>query len=291
MTAPRPDVRLGPDAIRSWLPSWSDGLATRALVSFLGNVTAGPTPVPVEQRVAAFDNDGTLACEKPETALTAFLRVRTGLPPLGPRDVAGAPSGHDVLRRLGGLFAGTTVEEYEAQASAFLTGARHPRFDRPYPTLTYQPMLELIAVLQRLEFRVYLCSDTSRDFLRTIAGPAYGLRREQVMGSEVGIHWKDGRLVRSGTPMPLDDGPGKPVHIWDRTGARPLLAAGNAVGDIEMLEAARHALVVHHDDPTREYAYEDPQILTAAAQHEWTVLSMRRDFTDLWSPRPPSDTP
>lgn len=253
-------------------------------------MTTGRTAVPVEERVATFDNDGTIACEKPETALAAFLRDREGLPPLGPRDLVGSAGGHEVLRRLGDSFAGTTTEEYEARASAFLASARHPRFDRPYPTLTYQPMLELIAVLQRLEFRVYLCSDTSRDYLRTMAGPAYGLARDRVIGSEVAIRWEDGRLVRTSTPMPLDDGPGKPVQIWDRTGARPLLAAGNAVGDIEMLEAARHALVVHHDDPAREYAYDDPRMLSAAAQHEWTVLSMQRDFTDLWSALPPADT-
>jgi phosphoserine phosphatase len=283
VTAPRDDAGPDRETLRSWLPSWGEGPATRSLVTFLAEATQGPGAVPVEQRIAAFDNDGTLACEKPETALAAFLRDRSALPTLGAHDTDGSLSGHEVLRRLAALCAGTTTEDYDTQASEFLATARHPRFGRPYPTLTYRPMLELIAVLQRLQFRVYLCSDTSRDFLRTLAGPAYGLARDQVIGSEVRIRWQDGQLIRSATPLPLDDGPGKPVHIWDRTGARPLLAAGNAVGDIEMLEAARHALVVHHDDPVREYAYDDPQILTAAARHGWTVLSMRRDFTDLWS--------
>lgn len=290
VTGPSAGVGTGPQAIRSWLPSWRDGPATGSLVTFLCAVTEGSTAVPTEQRIAAFDNDGTLACEKPETALAAFLRDRSALPTLGAQDTEGLPSGHEVLRRVAALFGGTTTQDYDTQARAFLTTARHPRFRRPYPTLTYRPMLELITLLHRLDFRVYLCSDTSRDFLRTMAGAAYGLSREQVIGSEVAIRWQDGNLRRSATPLPLDDGPGKPAHIWDRTGAQPLLAAGNAVGDIEMLEAARHALVVHHDDPIREYAYNDAQILTAAAQHGWTVLSMRHDFTDVWSPSTPRDT-
>ncbi|MGD0604207.1 MAG: hypothetical protein ABSA53_11475 [Streptosporangiaceae bacterium] len=118
--------------------------------------------------------------------------------------------------------------------------------------------------------------------MRVIAGPAYGLRRERVIGPEVQIQSVDGRLVRTARPVPLDDGPGKPAHLWDRTGTQPVLAAGNAAGDIEMLRAARFALVIHHDDAVREYAYDDQQILDAAAEGGWTVLSMRDDFARLW---------
>ena len=101
-------------------------------------------------------------------------------------------------------------------------------------------------------------------------------------GSEVQIQAVDGRLVRTAIPVPVDDGPGKTVHLWDRTGAQPVLAAGNAAGDIDMLRTARFALVVHHDDDVREYAYDGPQILNAAAADGWTVLSMRDDFARLW---------
>ena len=261
------------------LASWADGPLKRSLIRFLSEVTQGPDALPVAERVAAFDNDGTLACEKPQTALAAFLQDQLGATD---SSLSRPVSGHRVLRELGVLFAGATTGEYDAQASRFLARARHPRFGRPYPMLTYQPMLELVDLLHALEFSVFMCTDSSRDFMRTIAGPAYGLGREQVIGSEVRIDAARGRLVRSATPVPMDDGPGKVVHLWDRAGSPPLLAAGNAVGDIAMLAAARYALVVHHDDPAREYAYDDEKILQAAAQNAWSVISMRDDFTAMW---------
>ena len=261
------------------LPSWRDGSARRSVIAFLQGITQGPDALPVADRVAAFDNDGTLACEKPHTALAGFLLDRVAAAGSALPEVA---SGHDVLRELGVLFTGQTTAQYEEQARRYLTGALHPRFHRPYPMLTYQPMLELMALLQALDFSVFMCTDSSRDFMRVIAGPAYGLRRERVIGSEVQIQAVDGRLVRTAIPEPMDDGPGKAVHLWDRTGTQPVLAAGNAAGDIDMLRAARFALVVHHDDDVREYAYDDPQILNAAAAGGWTVLSMRDDFARVW---------
>lgn len=265
------------------LPSWRDGSARRSVIAFLQEITQGPDALPVAERVAAFDNDGTLACEKPHTALAGFLLDRLAAAGAAPPD---AGSGHDVLRELGLLFDGQTTAWYGEQARRYLAGALHPRFRRPYPALTYQPMLELMALLRTLDFSVFMCTDSSRDFMRVIAGPAYGLRREQVIGSEVQIRAVDGRLVRTAVPVPMDDGPGKTVHLWDRTGTQPVLAAGNAAGDIEMLRAARFALVVHHDDDVREYAYSDPRILSAAAAGGWTVLSLRDDFARLWPADP-----
>jgi phosphoserine phosphatase len=230
------------------------------VVAFLQEVTQGPGALPVGDRVAAFDNDGTLACEKPHTALAGFLLDRAAA-------------------------AGTAAPEV---TSGYLGEALHPRFRRPYPMLTYQPMLELISLLHALDFSVFMCTDSSRDFMRVMAGAAYGLRRERVIGSEVAIQAVDGRLVRTAMPVPMDDGPGKPVHLWDRTGTQPVLAAGNAAGDIDMLQAARFALVVHHDDNVREYAYDDLQILDAAAERGWTVLSMRDEFARVW-PADPAD--
>ena len=271
------------------LPSWRDGSARRSVLAFLQEVTQGPDALPVADRVAAFDNDGTLACEKPHTALAGFLLDR--LAAVG-STVPELANGHDVLRELGVLFRGQTTAQYEEQARCYLAGALHPRFHRPYPMLTYQPMLELMALLRALDFSVFMCTDSSRDFMRVIAGPAYGLRREQVIGSEVQLRSEDRRLVRTASPVLMDDGPGKKlVHLWDRTGTPPVLAAGNAHGDVAMLRAARFALVVHHDDEVREYAYDDPQILNAAAGGGWTVISMRDDFARLWRagdlPRPP----
>jgi phosphoserine phosphatase len=261
------------------LPSWRDGSARRSVVAFLQEITQGPDALPVVDRVAAFDNDGTLACEKPHTALAGFLLDRAAAAGTAAPRVT---RGHDVLRELGVLLAGQTTAQYEEQARRYLGEALHPRFHRPYPMLTYQPMLELISLLHALDFSVFMCTDSSRDFMRVIAGPAYGLRRERVIGSEVQIQAVDGRLVRTAIPVPMNDGPGKTVHLWDRTGTQPVLAAGNAAGDIDMLQAARFALVVHHDDDLREYAYDDPQILDAAAESGWTVLSMRDEFARLW---------
>lgn len=258
------------------LPSWRAGANRQAIVDFLRSVTEGPGAVPPAERLATFDNDGTLACEKPRTALAAFL-VQESMGVLG--EVGG---GHEVLRELGVLLAGRTISEYEQRSRAFLNEARHPRFERGYPVLVYAPMRELIGLLHALEFSVFLCSDSSRDFNRVLAGPAYGLPRERVIGSEVQIELRGGQLFRTAIPVPLDDGPGKVVHIWDRTGRQPLLAAGNAVGDIEMLTAARFALLVHHDDPEREYAYDDPDALSAAARRGWSVISMREDFATMW---------
>ncbi|MHB8276012.1 MAG: HAD family hydrolase, partial [Dermatophilaceae bacterium] len=235
--------------------------------------TQGPDALALAERVAAFDNDGTLACEKPHTALAAFLRDVLGATNTASPDPG---SGHEVLRELGVLFEGQTTAEYDAQATRFLAWARHPRFERPYPLLTYQPMLELVDLLHALDFSVFMCTDSSRDFMRVIAGSAYGLRRERVIGSEVQIKSVDGRLVRSATPVPMDDGPGKVVHLWDRTGRQPVLAAGNAAGDIAMLAAARYALVVHHDDAVSEYAYDDEKSCTQPLRTAgpWSVCAM-----------------
>jgi phosphoserine phosphatase len=267
-------------AMASALPSWRAGANKQVIVEFLVGVTLGPGAVAPVERIATFDNDGTLACEKPQTALAAFLAAESTA--AGREQLAGV-SGHEVLRELGALFAGTTVAEYETRSRAFLASATHPRFAMGYPALVYAPMRELIALLHDLEFSVFLCSDSSRDFNRVLAGSAYGLRRERVIGSEVRIELRNGVLVRSATPVPLNDGPGKAVHIWDRTGQRPLFAAGNAAGDIEMLDAARFALLVHHDDPDREYRYDDLAALAAARDSGWTVVSMRDDFDTMWS--------
>src|SRR5690349_14576784 len=263
------------------LPSWRDGSARRSLVAFLQEITQGPGALPVADRVAAFANDGTLACEKPHTALAAFRLDRVAV---AGSAAPGVASGQDVLRELGVLFAGQSTAQSEEQARRYLTGALHPRFQRPYPMLTYQPMLELISLLHALDFSVFMCTDSSRDFMRVIAGPAYGLRRERVIGSEVQIQSAGGRLVCPALPVPMDDGPGKTVHLRDRTGTQPVLAVGNAAGDIDMLRAARFALVVHHDDDLREYAYDDLQMLDVAAESGWTVLSMRDEFARVWPP-------
>ena len=180
------------------LPSWRDRSARRSVIAFLQEITQGPDALPEADRVAAFDNDGTLACEKPHTALAGFLLDRLAAAGSAAPE---AVSGHDVLRGLGVLFTGQTTAQYEEEARRYLTGALHPRFHRPYPMLTYQPMLELMTLLQALEFSVFMCTDSSRDFMRVVADPDYGLPRERVIGSEVQIQAVNGRLVRTAIPV------------------------------------------------------------------------------------------
>lgn len=272
-------------AMQAVLPSWSPGATRDAVVAFLVSVTGGPGAVPPAERIATFDNDGTLACERPQTASALFLAAESASQ--GTSELVSG--GHEVLRALGALFVDRSTTDYEHQAEQFLSSARHPRFDRPLEAMVYAPMRELLSLLAKLEFSVFLCSDSSRDFMRVFAGPAYGLRRPQIIGSEVQIELRGGELVRTAVAAPLDDGPGKVVHIWDRTGQRPLLAAGNAAGDIEMLGSARFALLIDHDDAEREYQYTDARAQEAAASGGWTVVSMRHDFAQMWvdpSPRP-----
>jgi phosphoglycolate phosphatase-like HAD superfamily hydrolase len=225
-------------------------------------------------RVAAFDNDGTLACEKPMSSAHAYLAHL--VPDADPAD------GHEVQHLLSTTLAGLTTQEAARRAEDFFVEARHPRFHLPYPQIVYRPMLELLQLLHRLDFAVYMVSDSSRDFLRVIAPNAYGVPPERVIGSEARITWQGGQLRRESQVIPLDDGPGKPAHLWDRAGRLPLLAVGNAKGDIELLDSAQHAMLVRHDDADREYVYDDPDALSAARSAGWTVVSIRDDFAEVF---------
>lgn len=254
------------DAIAAALPSWRPGRTK----DWLCGVLSQALDAPPTERVAAFDNDGTLACEKPKSTTRAFLLHLN--PDAQPAD------GHEVQRLLAQALAGLTVDEAAERARAFLAEARHPRYGVPLTHLVYRPMRELVQLLHRLDFAVYIVTDSSRDFLRQMTPDAYGIPVDHVIGSEAVVTWQDGTLRRESRMIPLDDGPLKPGYLWDRTGRLPLLAVGNAHGDIELLESARHAMLVRHDDAEREYVYDEPQALSAARDRGWTVVSMRDDF-------------
>jgi phosphoserine phosphatase len=146
-------------------------------------------------------------------------------------------------------------------------------------------MRELVGLLAASEFTVYVCSGGGRDFVRVVSQEMYGIPRQQVIGSGTTLEYRDGEVYRTrGVEEPVDDGPGKPVHIWTRTGYRPLLAAGNADGDAAMLETARLALLLRHDDAGREFAYDAgaQHALAAAAEHDWLVVSMKDDFAEVF---------
>ena len=279
---------MTPASMHAALASWRDAPARTAVVDFLQLVTQVVTAVPVSMRVAAFDDDGTLAPERPVSSLGAFIdsisaeRAETpaedGTPGSAPGAAHAGPQ-----ERAATWFAGRTVQEFEERAAAFLRTAVHPRFGQIWPALTYAPMFELITLLRVLDFTVYVVSGSSRDFLRTMAASAFGAEREHIIGTEVQIDYSDGRLLRTNRLIPHDVGPGKPAHLWDRSGGVPLLAAGNTTGDLELLESARFALLLDHDDPEREYAYTDQQALERARSRGWTTISMLRDFGTVFS--------
>ena len=298
------------------LPTWHEGAAKEAILSFVDQTDA----LPVSDRVAVFDNDGTLWCEKPMPIQLDFvLRRLAEMAEADPtlrdqqpwkaaherdyswlaRVVAEHYAGDDTnVRTLGaGLlaaFANISVEEFEADADAFLHSARHPTLDRGYLECVYSPMVELLAYLRANGFANYIASGGGRDFMRPISQEVYGIPREGVIGSAVALAYtpneRGGVITRQMAADYMDDGPEKPVHIWTRTGRRPVLAAGNSNGDIEMLDFTQHhdkpslRLLVLHDDAEREFSYVEgaERALEQAGSSGWTVVSIQRDWAEVF---------
>jgi phosphoglycolate phosphatase-like HAD superfamily hydrolase len=296
------------------LESWNDGPAKSAIVDFVGRVIAD---VPLEQRVAVFDNDGTLWCEKPAYIQLDFLVRRlaeqAGADPslkdtqpykaAAEGDLAwfgdavtkhynGDDSAMEVLA--GGIlsaYAGLTVDEHAERVKAFFAGANHPTLGRPYTECGYLPMVELLRYLESSGFTNYIASGGGRDFMRPVTTQMYGIPPERVIGSSVGLDFVDGHLRTTAKPEFLDDGPVKPVRIWGRTGRRPILAVGNSNGDIQMLEHAAAGagpslcLLVLHDDADREFDYVAgaEKALEEAKSRGWTIASMKSDWATVFS--------
>ncbi|MDP9464444.1 MAG: haloacid dehalogenase-like hydrolase [Actinomycetota bacterium] len=300
------------------LSNWRDGATKDAIVTFVERVTgeSGSAAVPVEERVAVFDNDGTLWCEKPMPVQLDFilrrlaemaeaqpeLRERQPWKAAHERDFGwfGATmtehyAGDDTNVRIlaAGVLAahgGISVEEFEAQADGFLRAAQHPTLGRSYLECVYAPMVELLRYLDANGFSNYIASGGGRDFMRPISHAVYGIPRERVIGSSTAFAYTSeglgGTITRRAEADYLDDGPEKPVRIWSRTGRRPLLAAGNSNGDVPMLEFTQHAdkptlrMLVLHDDGEREFDYTSgaEQALDRAAADGWTVVSIKNDW-------------
>jgi len=286
------------------LDSWNDGDAKSAILAFVRSVTTpGDSFVPPAERIATFDNDGTLWCEKPNYVQADFLlrrlnqmadddptrRTRQPWKALYERDHVWLAS---LMTRVADLttgvteaFEGITTEEFEVKARAFFDTTTHPTLGVPYTQLAYGPMIELLDLLRANEFHVYICTGGGRDFVRVISEEAYGVPRDHVIGSASTIEYRDGDIYRTkGLELPIDDGPGKPVHIWRRTGRKPLFACGNADGDAEMLEIARFSVLIDHDDAEREFAYREgaEKVMLKAQVRGWTVVSMRDDFREVF---------
>ena len=245
------------------LPSWRDTPTRAAITGFVERVT-GPDGVPPAERIAVFDNDGTLWSEKPVPIQADFLLRRLGEqvaadPSLADRQPWKAVADRDhawfdaaltehyegddtrlntMAAGLLGAYEGTSIEEFEAIAGAFLREEKHPTLARAYVRMAFAPMVELLRYLEANGFTSYIATGGGRDFLRPVSQEVYGLPPERVIGSSVTLEYRDGRIVHTAAMDVFDDGPAKPVRIWSRTGRRPLLAGGNANGDVPMLSFA-----------------------------------------------------
>jgi phosphoglycolate phosphatase-like HAD superfamily hydrolase len=300
------------------LASWRDTPTRRAIVDFVENVTGEDHPeyVADAERVAVFDNDGTLWSEKPipiqldftlfrlaELAeVDASLRDKQPYKAARERDYAwlgdvmvrhyhGDDSGLGILMRaIETAFGGMTVDEFSAEVTTWLQESSHPVLRRPYLSCAFVPMIELLRYLEANGFTTYIASGGDRDFMRPFAHHLYGIPPERVIGSAFGLDLQESDegsdlLYKSKIDF-FDDGPEKPVRIWSRTGRRPLVAGGNSNGDIPMLRFARShgrealRLLVLHDDAEREFDYVagSEEALDRAKNRSWTVVSVRDDW-------------
>jgi phosphoglycolate phosphatase-like HAD superfamily hydrolase len=300
------------------LPSWNDGKTKQSITEFVKRVTTrgGKDFVPAPERIAVFDNDGTLWAEQPLyfQFLFALDRVKT-LAPQHPEwkdkepfasllkgDVKGALAGGEraMLEIVMATHAGMTTAEFEQIVKDWLTTAKHPRFHRPYTEMVYQPMLELLAYLRANGFKTFIVSGGGIEFMRPWTEKAYGIPPEQVVGSSVKTKFelRDGQpvIVRLPELNFIDDRGGKPVGIHQHIGRRPIAAFGNSDGDLQMLQytcagaGARFCLYVHHTDAAREWAYDrESHIgkldkgLDEAAAKGWTVVSMKDDWKTIFA--------
>jgi phosphoglycolate phosphatase-like HAD superfamily hydrolase len=298
------------------LPSWRDGAAKQTIEKFVADVTRAGSPnfVPPAGRIAVFDNDGTLWSEQPLYFQFAFMldQVKAAAPKhpewnnnpafkaLVANDYAALASQQkQVLQLVAVANSGMTVDDYDKTIHDWLASARHPKFNRPYTELVYQPQLELLAYLRANGFKTFIVSGGTIEFMRPWAEKAYGIPPEQVIGSSQLVQYQmhDGQpaLVRLPKLDFVDDGPGKPVGIYRNIGRKPILAFGNSDGDLQMLQytasgSGPHlALLVHHDDAVREFAYDRTSKIgkldkawDEAIVDGWTVVSMKDDWQTIY---------
>jgi phosphoglycolate phosphatase-like HAD superfamily hydrolase len=306
------------------LYSWNDGDPKSAILNFVNKATTAgsPTYMPPADRIATFDNDGTLWLEKPfyiqlQHGLQAIGKAAAEKPELRDRQPFKAVFEKDMawlgqvaadyaqgdlrgiitlVTGMGEVFEGISVDAFEADALEFLTTAQDARFKKPYKQLTYQPMVELIQYLQNNSFQVYITSAGGRDFMRAVSEEIYNIPRSMTIGSSFAYKYGEddqglAQVLRTkDLDQPINDGPGKPVYIHRSIGRRPILAAGNSDGDLHMLKYTSGgkglslSLLIHHDDADREYAYDSgtEKALQLASQSGWVVVSMKNDWKTIF---------
>ncbi|MCD5344994.1 HAD family hydrolase [Agromyces sp. H3Y2-19a] len=300
------------------LPSWADTPTRAAIVDFVERVTTGPDAVPESERVAVFDNDGTLWSEKPMPTQLHYIveqwRTQAAADPSladeqpykaavtgdfawlgGAIDKHYAGDDRDLKVLIGalvGVTAGMSVDDYATSVTEFYATAKHLTLGTPYADAVYAPMVELLRYLEAHGFSVYIVSGGERDFMRPMTQQNYGIPPERVVGSAFGLSYDpETHEVRYAAGLDVfDDGPEKPVRIWSRIGRRPLFAGGNSNGDQAMLDFTRKgggfALVVHHDDDTDRgdipYDKGAEKVLAEASANGYAVVSVKRDWTRIF---------
>jgi phosphoglycolate phosphatase-like HAD superfamily hydrolase len=301
------------------LPSWNDGATKKSIADFVERVTKEGSPdfVPPEERIATFDNDGTLWCEQPLyfQLLFALDRVKA-LAPQHPEwkdkepfasllkgDPKGVLAGGEkaIFQIIVATHTGMSTQEFEQIVTDWIATAKHPKFKRPYTECLYQPMVELLAYLRANGFKTFIVSGGGIEFMRPWTERTYGIPPEQVVGSSVKTKYE----MREGKPVLMrlpelnfiDDKTGKPVGINQHIGRRPIAAFGNSDGDQQMLEwtqagsGARLLMLVHHDDAVREFAYGaeskigtfSDALMAEAKKNGWTVISMKDDWKTIFA--------
>lgn len=302
------------------LPSWNDGATKQAIVEFVERVTSKSSPDYVEpaERIATFDNDGTLWAEQPMYVQLAFALDRVkALAPQHPEwkdkepfasllkgDLKNALAGgeHAIAEIVMATHAGMTTGEFENIVLEWIDTARHPKTGRRYIDMVYQPMLELLKYLRANDFKIFIVSGGGIEFMRPWTDKVYGIPPEQVVGSSIKLKFEmqDGKpvLVRLPDIDFIDDKDGKPVGIQMHIGLRPIAAFGNSDGDLQMLQwttagpGARFGLLVHHTDGEREWAYDRQsavgrldKALDMAGSQGWTVVDMKNDWKTIYPPQ------
>jgi phosphoglycolate phosphatase-like HAD superfamily hydrolase len=304
------------------LPSWNDGAAKRAILDFVARSTTegGSDFVPVAERIAVFDKDGTLWTEQPVYFQLAFAFDRIkALAPTHPEwktkepfksllahDMRGVMAAGEkgLLDIIAATHTGVTTEDFSKAVLDWTATARHPRFNRPYTELVFQPMLELLAYLRANGFKTFIVSGGGIEFMRPWVEKAYGIPPEQVVGSSGVVKYEFGpngkpELMKLAKVEFIDDGPGKPVGINRFIGRRPIFAFGNSDGDLQMLQwttagpGVRFAGIVHHTDAEREYAYDRQskvgrldKALDEAKAKGWSVVDMKQDWKKVFAFEP-----
>jgi phosphoglycolate phosphatase-like HAD superfamily hydrolase len=302
------------------LPSWNDGAAKQAIIQFVERVTKEGAPdfVPPAERIAVFDNDGTLWPENPVPFQLAYaldtLKKDVAEKPELKQDpmiqaalkgdfatLLAGPHHDGLLHILAQTHAGMTTEQFHKRVEDWLAAARHPRFNKPYNELTYQPMQEVLAYLRANGFKTFIVSGGGADFMRVWSEPVYGIPPEQVVGSSSRAKYElrpsGPVLIKTMDYLFVDDKEGKPVGIQQIIGRRPIACFGNSDGDKAMLEyttinnpRASFGLIVHHTDADREYAYDAHpkssgklvEALKHAPQRGWVVINMKSDWKTIF---------